>query len=91
MTITLRAHFDGKAFVPEEPVQIALNQPVNLRVETIDAVTLEPDDVPGSPAALARVMASLPRFSADEVRSFEQSLHDAKLPPSDGIDFDARE
>jgi hypothetical protein len=30
---TIKAHFDGKAFVPDEPVDLPANQAVVLRVE----------------------------------------------------------
>jgi hypothetical protein len=31
---TIRAHFDGKTFVPDEPVQVPINQRVTVTVET---------------------------------------------------------
>jgi hypothetical protein len=36
---TIRAHFDGKAFVPDEPVNVPVNQPVTLHFESAAEVT----------------------------------------------------
>jgi hypothetical protein len=32
MTQTFRAHFDGKVFIPDEPVDVPLEQPLQLTV-----------------------------------------------------------
>lgn len=32
MTTTVKAHFDGKVFVPDEPVELPVNEPVELQV-----------------------------------------------------------
>lgn len=34
MTISIRAHFDGKAFIPDEPVNLPVNKPLTLSVDT---------------------------------------------------------
>ena len=31
---TIRAHFDGRMFVPDEPVDLPVNQPLKLHVES---------------------------------------------------------
>lgn len=31
---TIRAHFDGKVFVPDEPVEVPVNTPVTIHVES---------------------------------------------------------
>jgi len=31
---TIKAHFDGKTFVPDEPVNMPIDQPVTLHIET---------------------------------------------------------
>jgi hypothetical protein len=36
---TIRAHFDGKAFVPDEPVNVPVNQSVTLHFESAAEVT----------------------------------------------------
>ena len=45
--IALKAHFDGKVFVPDEPLDLAPNQQVRLQVETIDspAPAIHPDSI----------------------------------------------
>mgnify|MGYP000134073650 CR=1 FL=1 len=32
MTITIRAHFEGRVLVPDQPVDIPVNQPLNVEV-----------------------------------------------------------
>jgi hypothetical protein len=32
MTVQVRAHFDGKVIVPDEPVELPLNQPLTLQI-----------------------------------------------------------
>lgn len=33
MSRSIRAHFDGKAIIPDEPVDLPINQPLRVRVE----------------------------------------------------------
>ena len=33
MTCTIRAHFDGKVIVPDEPVDLPANQPLTIHVQ----------------------------------------------------------
>jgi hypothetical protein len=44
--MTIKAHFDGKVFVPDEPVNLPPNQRVVFHVEVVNA-----DETSGSPAA----------------------------------------
>lgn len=36
MTKTITAHFDGKAIVPDEPVQLPVGQPLRIHLELIE-------------------------------------------------------
>jgi len=45
--IALKAHFDGKVFVPDEPVVLAPNQNVHLTVEPAEPAPIEPVLVDG--------------------------------------------
>ena len=45
--IALKAHFDGKVFVPDEPLVMKPNQKVRLTIETDD--TAAPVDPPAHP------------------------------------------
>jgi hypothetical protein len=51
MTQTIMAHFDGKVLVPDEPVQLPVNQPLSVQVEVAG---------PGEPR-----FADLSQFAAD--------------------------
>jgi hypothetical protein len=33
MTMSIKAHFDGKTIVPDEPVNLPVNQPLRVKVE----------------------------------------------------------
>jgi hypothetical protein len=33
MTMSIKAHFDGKTIVPDEPVDLPVNQPLQVRVD----------------------------------------------------------
>ena len=39
--IALRAHFDGKVLVPDEPVKLPENQPLVLHIQTADSPKAE--------------------------------------------------
>jgi hypothetical protein len=41
MSATIRAHFDGKVIVPDEPVDLPVNQPLEVELRPIPA-ELEP-------------------------------------------------
>lgn len=47
----IKAHFDGKVLVPDEPVQLPVNQPLTLIVQTVRPATL---------LELAKVLESMP-------------------------------
>lgn len=42
MTTTIRAHYDGKFIVPDEPVDLPFNSPLTVRVEEVKDVTGQP-------------------------------------------------
>ena len=62
MPITIRAHFDGKVFVPDEPVDLPADAPVELTVDPSALNDREsPDqDSSGEMSAFADWVESLP-------------------------------
>jgi hypothetical protein len=58
MTCSLTAHFDGKVFIPDEPVQLPVGQPLRIHVEVVE---------PTSPrfAELLRLAVDLPDAPSD--------------------------
>ena len=53
MSITIRAHYDGKAIVPDEPVDLPVDQPLEIELREISA---EPEwDPKRARAALQRI------------------------------------
>ena len=73
MTTTIRAHFDGKFIVPDEPVDLPENRPLMLRVEEASMIVC-PDHMPRKwqplnlpvNAELSRAIAEEPEFNIEE-------------------------
>jgi hypothetical protein len=68
---TLKAHFDGKVLVPDEPVDLPINRPLELRVESVGKT-------PAAPAALDRLAAlahSIPTRASDRTDLAAQHDH----------------
>lgn len=74
--MTVRARFDGKAFVPVEPVDIPKDQMVELDIR-------EAQDPPrGSPAAVLKALESAPHLSKEDFDELERAIEEGKRPPS---------
>lgn len=43
MTTRVRAHFDGKHIVPDEPVDLPVHQPLSVHIEPADVPPIAPD------------------------------------------------
>lgn len=41
MTVTIRAHFDGKVIVPDEPVDLPVDQPLELELKLLESEDTE--------------------------------------------------
>jgi hypothetical protein len=41
MTLHVRAHFDGRAIVPDEPVDLPVNEPLEVRIDRTAATGAE--------------------------------------------------
>ncbi len=72
--VTVRARFDGKVFVPIDPVEMAKDQLVELEVRA--AGTLRK----GSPAAVLLAMRSAPHLQPGDGEALERSIEQGKLP-----------
>jgi hypothetical protein len=70
---TLKVHYDGRVLVPDEPVDLPLNRPLELTVVSID----KPSDVP---AALDKLAALAEKHPAqDATRRDLAAQHDYYL------------
>lgn len=69
MTLTFRAHFDGKVLVPDEPVQIPVDQPVHVQL------VLAPTSVPAVSAEERR--AAIDRLISRPIKGL--NIPDAAL------------
>jgi hypothetical protein len=72
--MTVRAKFDGRVFVPLDPVEMTKDQIVELEVR--------PEESPakGSPAAVLAAMRAGPRLQPGDAEALERSIEEGKLP-----------
>ncbi len=71
--MTIRAHFDGKVFVPDETVDVPVGAPLELQVEPVPcAGAASTDDllspvIVGLDPALSQAIASDPELAAENI------------------------
>jgi hypothetical protein len=70
--MTIRAHFDGKVFVPDETVDVPVGMPLQLQVQPVPPGTAAAADllspvIVGLNAALSQAIASDPELAADNM------------------------
>ena len=82
--MTIRAHFDGKVFIPDQPVHLARDQSVELEVRE----SKEETPTPGSKAALLRILDREPPIPAEDVAELERAIEEGELPVRDAGAFD---
>jgi len=66
MSIVIRAHFDGKVIVPDEPVDLPVNEPIRA------VLSVSESSLPAG--AIARRKAASKRFTARAVRNVQIPL-----------------
>lgn len=81
--VTFRARFDGRVLIPEAA---APNLPTDrvLEIQVNDEPTpADLDDAmrPGSPAAILRLMRSLPPIPPEDVDELERLIKEGQSPP----------
>ena len=82
MTTTLRARFDGKVLVPQEPVDLEPGQIVQLQVTPVTEPPI------GSGAAILRALDALPKVPREDVEELERLIEEGKLPVNERGIFD---
>ena len=77
--MTVRARYDGRNFVPIDPVDLPKDQMVELEIRA------EPEEPlrKGSPAAVLQAMRSCPKVSKEAMEEFRRALEEGKLPVRD--------
>ena len=81
---TLRAHFDGKVLIPDEPV--SLPQGRSLKIQVLDE---SPNEASARPAApLLAVLQRPSRVSSEDVDALERSIDEGRLPVRFSNPFD---
>ena len=68
MTQTIRAHFDGKVIIPDEPVQLPVGQSLRLHLELVEAP-------PPAFADLLRFAVDLPDAPPDLAAQHDHYLY----------------
>lgn len=87
---TLRVRFDGKVLVPQEPVNLPMDR--ELRAVVSEAVESTAAAVPGTAAAILRVLESGPHIPPEDVDELERMIAEGQRPPiTSGIFDDLRE
>ena len=85
---TIRAHFDGRVFVPEEPVHLSAAQVVELTVREVEPSETNGGLHRGSPEAILEMMRCLPSLPSEWVDEMEEAIEVGKTPPRDEGVFD---
>ena len=74
MTTTLIAHFDGKVIVPDEPVELPTDCPLEIRIEAATAHTQRAGSL-SRLAERARQIPANPDAPADAAAQHDHYLH----------------
>jgi hypothetical protein len=80
--MTVRARFDGKTFVPIDPVDLPKDQIVDLEVRPATELRR------GSAELLRQLMRELPPVDKETMEEFRRVLEEGKLPVRDEPTFD---
>jgi hypothetical protein len=80
--MTIRAHFDGKVFVPVDQVDLPKDEYVEIEVLR----KIEPE--PGSPQAVLQAMRGEPHVSSEDVNELLRMIEEGKLSPNEKGVFD---
>lgn len=73
--MTLKGIAKGRIIELEEPLPYSEGQPVSVSIEPFG-----PENQPGSPAAILKVLRDLPHISAEAVDELERVIEQGKLP-----------
>jgi hypothetical protein len=84
----LRAHFDGRVLIPDDPVELPMDRPLEIHVMPLGENPSESQEIPGTPAGILAAHRKSPRLTAADVDELERSIADAKLPVKDDGVFD---
>jgi len=72
----VRAQFDGRVFIPVEPVNLSAGDLVELEISIGQPAQLRK----GSPELIRKLMHAPPRLSAEDVAELDRALEEGKLP-----------
>jgi hypothetical protein len=87
MTV-LRAHFDGRVLVPDEPVDLPRNRSLEVHVLSPSEDTAKGNAPRSSPAALLEAMRGGPHVDPAVFDELEKAIEEGALPVRDSIPFD---
>ncbi len=79
--MAIRAHFDGKGFIPDEPVDAPINQPLEIEYRVVEG-RLSDEKIQRRLAALQRFTA---RVANDPVIPLEATRRENMYEPPRGL------
>ena len=82
MTTTVLAHFDGKVFVPDEPVDVPIGTPVRVRVESANEAMVTPP----ATSSPTKVTPAPRRFQPLNIQIDPELSHAIALDPEFNIE-----
>ena len=77
--MTVRARYDGKNFVPIDPVDLPKEQMVELEVRAGNEQSVRR----GSPVSIRQLMHSLPTLPKETMDEFRDAIDEGELPVRD--------
>jgi len=80
MSIVIRAHFDGKVIVPDEPVDLPVNEPLDFEYKPV-----EPDVLPWDPEQAAEAWKRLRSRRVSGLRIPDEALRRENLYEDRGL------
>ena len=75
MTSKFRARFDGKALIPEEPIDLPVSKSLTIHVLDDDR-----SHQTGPPLELLAMLRQLPRASEEDIRALEEAIEEGRRP-----------
>ena len=76
VTTKLRAHFDARVLVPEEPVDLPIGESIEIRV---GLATHQSGGAPGTPSAVLAAALSEPHVPSEDVAELERTIADSRV------------
>jgi len=75
MSVVIRMHFDGKVFVPDQPVDLPVNEPIEAEIRAPEA-RLSPKEIKRRRAAIKRLASmAIPGLKLSDFALSRESIY----------------